>query len=194
MSRSVLLRCAGPGLVALVVLLLCGDWLAAAAPPAGSAAARTGKLTRREKRMLRWQMRFNAKNGPEYVARLRALGAVLAIPVGEKWKVVRELRAPAKLLDENLSKIKRIYWIDDNAKSVADVLEALGLPIKARQLVVFMPAALENKLFDLEKKEMIKRRGKYNEEQIEETIFRVVRRGGGHEVELVKIKFKRAGQ
>ena len=53
-------------------------------------------LSKREKRMLRWHMRFTANSGPEYLAQLRGLGAILAFPVTEgadpQYKVVRDLR------------------------------------------------------------------------------------------------------
>ena len=45
--------------------------------------------------MLRWHMRFTANTGQEYLAQLRGLGAILAIPVKEQpaveYKVVRDL-------------------------------------------------------------------------------------------------------
>ena len=71
------------------------------------------KLSEREKRMLRWHMKFSASNGPEYLAQLHGLGAILAIPVTEEkgkdliYKVIRDLR-PGKgvLKDDDLSKIQ----------------------------------------------------------------------------------------
>ena len=69
---------------------------------------------------------FTAGDGPEYLKQLQGLGAILAFPVtgGEapKYKVVRDLRPGGKLLDEEISKIQRIYWIDDKPDAVRDVL------------------------------------------------------------------------
>jgi hypothetical protein len=157
----------------------------------GKGPGQKATLTQREKRMLRWQMRFAANNGAAYVAQLRGLGAILAIPVNGRYKVVRDLRAPARLLDEDLSQIQRIYWIDDNPQSVRDVMIALGLHIPhPGRFVAFMPEELENKLFEMEKAAMIKRRGRFNEDEIYETVFRVVRAGGGYEPVLSNITFK----
>jgi hypothetical protein len=158
----------------------------------GSGPGRQATLTQREKRMLRWQMRFAANNGPEYLAQLRGLGAILAIPTEGRYKIVRDLRPVAALLDEDLSEIKRIYWIDDNPRSVRDVLAALGHPkLHPDRFVAFMPVELENKLFEMEKREMIRRKRHFNEDEIYETVFRVVRAGGGYEPVLSSITFKR---
>jgi hypothetical protein len=186
-------RCARAlSVVPLVALLLGGEPVAAAAPPVRTTTARAAK--RISQGMLRWQVRFATDNAPEYLAQLRGLGAILAIPVGKGWKVVRDLRPPAKLLNEDISKLKRIYWIDSNPRSVADLLAALGVRVKATRLVALMPRALEKKLFELEKKEMLKRRGKFNAEEIKETVFRMVQRGRRYELEVVKITFKRPRQ
>ncbi len=57
-----------------------------------------GTPTQREKRMLRWVMWFNTNSSADYVAQLRGLGAILAIPVREEadrvdYKIVRDLSA-----------------------------------------------------------------------------------------------------
>jgi hypothetical protein len=76
-------------------------------------------LTPREKHMLRWTMVFNTNTNNntnpavEYVLQLRGLGAILAIPVKEapepEYKIVRNIRRPAKLLPQDMKKIYRIY-------------------------------------------------------------------------------------
>ena len=57
------------------------------------------KLNDREKRMLRWHMRFTANSGQEYLDQLRGLGAILAVPVVERpepqYKVIRNLTPPS---------------------------------------------------------------------------------------------------
>jgi hypothetical protein len=153
-------------------------------------------LSKREKRMLRWTMRFTANNGPDYLSQLSALGAILAIPVVEapepQYELLKDLKArPAVLVKEDLSKIERIYWIDSNPKSVNDVMTTLGLRMRPSRFVAFMPRELEDKLFEMEKKAMIERGRKYNEDEIEETVFRVVAQGGGrYRPELTDIRFK----
>lgn len=152
-------------------------------------------LSKREKRMLRWTMRFTASNGPEYVSQLQGLGAILAIPVVEnpepQFKLVKDLsKRPAALVDEDVSKIQRIYWIDDKPRSVNDVMGALGLPLRPSRFVAFMPEKLEEKLFKIEQDEMRGKHGFYDEERIFETVFRVVRGAGGYDVQLVSLKLK----
>ncbi|MFO0927029.1 MAG: hypothetical protein U0736_08300 [Gemmataceae bacterium] len=154
-------------------------------------------LTKRERRMLRWHMGFNATNGPEYLAQLRGLGAILAIPVSEDpepvFKVVRDLRPGGKLLDEELSKIQRIYWIDNNPTSVRDILAALGvhLPHQPSRFVAFMPVALETELFQMERRyvENVLRQP-FNEDRIDETRFRVVMTPRGYRPELLSVSMR----
>ncbi|MHB1422761.1 MAG: hypothetical protein ACYC3I_06105 [Gemmataceae bacterium] len=156
-----------------------------------------GTLTQREKRMLRWSMLFNTDSGQDYVAQLNGLGAILAIPVREdgnvEYKVVKNLAArPAKLEDEDISQIQRIYWIDDKPRSVGDVLSTLGilLPRLPSHFYAFMPEELEKKLYDLEKAYLKKHyRGK-TEENILETKFRINRSRGKFEPEVIGLKFK----
>jgi hypothetical protein len=154
-------------------------------------------LNKREKRMLRWHMRFTANTGAEYLSQLRGLGAILAFPVSEgsdpKYQVVRDLRPGGKLLDEDLSKIQRIYWIDDKPQSVRDILGALRInlrPVPSR-FVAFMPEELEKSLFDMERR-YVERvlRQRFDEDRIDETQFRVVLSGRGFKPELISVRLK----
>lgn len=153
-------------------------------------------LTQREKRMLRWHMLFNAENGPQYLAQLRSLGAILAVPVVEQprpqYKVIRDLRKPAKLLNEDISQIKRIYWIDNQEQSVQDIMAALGLSLRPSRFVAFMPLELERKLYEMERyhvEKVMKRR--FVEDNIDETRFRVTRTStGGYRPVIESVSFK----
>jgi hypothetical protein len=183
-----------------------------AAPPAGGGkkgpgagdgpgTGQKGKIARdpRIERMLRWQMRFQANSGAEYLAQLRSLGAILAIPISDgpepKYKVVRDLQAPAKLLDEDLAKINRIYWIDDRPSSVRDLLAALGLSLKPapQRFVAFMPQKLEESLYDMERRYASNVLGlrPFDESRINETHFKVVRTARGYRPELDHVTLKR---
>jgi hypothetical protein len=144
------------------------------------------KLTKREERMLRWSMRFSTQNGADYLKQLKGLGAILAIPVSDgpnpQYEIIRDLdRRPPKLIKEDLSKIQRIYWVDDKPPSVAGVMEALGLQMHPSHFVAFMPGQLEQKLFKLE----LNYRG-LREDQIHETKFEVVRGPGGYEPRVIE--------
>lgn len=151
-------------------------------------------LTKRERRMLRWHMGFTATNGPDYLAQLRGLGAILAIPVSEGpdpvYKVIRDLRPGAPLLDEDLSRIQRIYWIDNNPKSVQDILTTLGvrLPQMPGRFVAFMPLTLESELFQMERRYVENvLRVPFHEDRIDETRYRVVQYGGRYRPELISV-------
>jgi hypothetical protein len=154
-------------------------------------------LTQREKRMLRWNMRFTASTGIEYLAQLRGLGAILAFPVTEgakpQYKIVRNLKPGGKLLDEDVSKINRIYWFDTKPRSVIDILNALGIRMSRipSQFVAFMPEELEKKLFDMERgyvERVLKKQ--FDEDRIEETQFRVVPTGRGYRPELISVSMR----
>lgn len=149
-------------------------------------------LSRREKRMLRWTMKFNTRSGEDYVRQLRGLGAILAIPVKEvkgqppEYKIVRDLsRRPAQLLEEDLSKINRIYWVDQDSgsprSSVSEVMHVLQIPLRPSHFIAFMPIELEQKLFELEKSY----KG-LEEDQIQETVFRIVESGGTFRPEVME--------
>jgi hypothetical protein len=140
-----------------------------------------GKLNEREKRMLRWSMTFDTTSGHDYLAQLRGLGAILAIPVGPNhYKTAHDLNPPVKFSDEDLSKINRIWWIDENEKSVGDLGTAMGLsrPFPPR-VIAFIPPELEKELADKEKdfKHL-------EEDQIFETKFRVEKSGGKYVVKV----------
>ncbi len=157
-----------------------------------------GKLTQREKRMLRWSMLFNTSNGRDYLSQLQGLGAILAVPVredanGRDYRLIRDLSArPAKLLEEDIGKIQRIYWIDDKPQSVGDVMTILGvhLPTPPSHFVAFMPEKLEEKLFKLEKAYLAKKHPGRSEDDIEETKFRIHRRGAEFDPEVIDQRVK----
>jgi hypothetical protein len=157
--------------------------------PGEGSAAGPGKarLTKREERMLRWSMRFNTQNGADYVSQLKGLGAILAIPAGDgpnpRYQIIRNEdldRRPPQLRDDDVTKIQRIYWVDDKPPSVAGVMDALGLRMHPSHFVAFMPKMLEDKLFQLE----LKYKG-LREDQIHETKFEVTRGSGGFEPRVI---------
>src|SRR5262249_23045437 len=155
-------------------------------------------LTKREKRMLRWHMKFSANSGQEYISQLRGLGAQLAIPVSEGpppvYKIVenKDLRPGAKLVDKDLATIQQIYWIDDDPKSVQDVLTYLGLRgYRPSRFVAFLPQKLEGELFNMERNHVEKKlRRAFDEDKIDETQFRVVNAGGSWKPELIGVSMR----
>jgi hypothetical protein len=158
------------------------------AGPGEGAGRGEGKLnlSKREKRMLRWRIIFNTRTGEEYMRQLRGLEAILAIPVKEgqppEYKIVRDLtKRPAQLLDEDLSQIKRIYWIGDDPRNVQEVMNVLQLRLRPSHFVVFLPLKLEDELFKLERAY----KG-LEEDQIYETRFRIVESGGTFRPEVIE--------
>jgi hypothetical protein len=141
-----------------------------------------GELTQRQKRVLRWTMIFDTANGEDYARQLSGLGAILAIPLergdNPEYRVVRNLMTrPATGDKEDLSSINRIFWIDSKPESVQRLSSALRLRPAPDYIVAFFPEELENKLLDLETRY---NNGK-NEDDIQETQFRIVVRGGQYE-------------
>lgn len=148
--------------------------------------------TQREKRMLRWSMLFNTPDSANYVAQLRGLGAILAIPVredgsgGAHYQIIRDLSArPAKLLDEDIGNIQRLVrWRDELPASVSGVMLVLRLNVRPSHFDAFMPVELEQKLLDLELGYLHKHYPGRQEDDIESTKFRINARGGKYEPEV----------
>jgi hypothetical protein len=140
-------------------------------------------MLEREKRILRWKMQFNTFDGRDYLTQLDELGAILAVPEprsADAYRVIRDLkRTPAHGEIEDLKTIERIFWIDDKPESVRSLAMALGLQVPPPHIVAFFPQSLEQELADKEKK--FKGR---SENQIKETRYRVVRRGGKYVPEV----------
>jgi hypothetical protein len=140
-----------------------------------------GNISVRQRRVLRWTMIFNTTDGRDYARQLAAFDAIIAIPLGpdqneQRYRVIRDLKhRPATGNVEDLSDIKRIFWVDDTPESVGPLGLALGLrPIPTR-IVAFFPEWFEAKLLKIEHE--------YKglaEDQIKETRFRVVRSGKGY--------------
>jgi hypothetical protein len=153
----------------------------------GSGAGRQGEISKREQRMLRWKIIFDTRSGADWLRQLDGIGAILAIPSSgaDNYKIVRDLKhLPAKLLDEDISKIGRIFWFAYPPQS-DDLARTLGLGAIPPRIVVFIPEEFEQQMFTQELK--------YNnltEEQIIqrnlETHFKLRPLGGGkHEVYVI---------
>jgi hypothetical protein len=149
----------------------------------------TGKISRRQQRVLRWTLVFNTNDGRDYANQLSALGAIVAYPDPgnpQQYLVIRDLtRRPVQGQAEDLSGIKRIFWIDDKPQSVASLARAIGLP-GVPHIVAFFPEELESRLLKLELDWMRSKTGKADEDRIEETRFEVRRTATGYEPYVVE--------
>lgn len=139
-------------------------------------------LTKREKRVLRWVMVFNVRDGFEYLRQLDGLGAILGIPEARgQYRILRNLKQrPARGEIEDLKSIERIFWVDDTADSVRSLGRALQLEPLPNHIVAFFPREVEE---DLLRKEL-NFRG-LQEEDIQETRFRLIRHGNKYVPQVI---------
>jgi len=148
------------------------------------------KLSERQKRMLRWTMIFNTRDGNDYASQLDSLGAILAIPTNTEcteFLVIRDLKArPAQGKVEDPAALQRIYWIDDKQDSVFGLARALEIKNKPKLIIAFFPTELETKLAKLES-DYAGRKG----DDIAETRFDVVRGTEGYDVKVTSQLGKR---
>jgi hypothetical protein len=139
----------------------------------------SGQATIRQRRQARWKMFFSTAGGADYLQQLRALGAYMGVPQvkGDNqidYLLIKDIKRPAKLLREDVSKLNRIFWFDHEPRSVLGMAQALGLAKPPPFFVAFFPQQLEERLRQLEQQAF-----SGDESQIIETHFRVEPRGGG---------------
>ncbi len=141
----------------------------------------------RLKRLMRWSMDFNTRDGNDYARQLDGLGAILAVPDPEKkgeYLVIRDLKArPVKPVSEDVAKLQQFFLRDKDARSITSLASALGLKRTSTEIVVFFPTELEAKLLDMELKAANK-----PEEEIRETKFGVRHVGGQYEPYLISTR------
>ena len=135
-------------------------------------------------RSLRWVLRFRTSSGDDYIAQLSAMGAVVLVPMPPDFKqglYFTDLKNPGNRkmsTDDDLRKLAgQIKFSDTRPDSVRGVCDVLGVNEKAKSFWAFFPRGLED---DLSRKEIGYRNRR--PEQIEETIFRVIVRGGSYEL------------
>jgi hypothetical protein len=157
----------------------------------GVGPGNSGRIqTEREKRNERWAMKFEVSTGEEYLRQLADLGAILAVPApGQQGKYViyRDLnRRPVQGNVESLAGMNRIFWRDEKPRAMESLANAMGLDRIPDEIIAFFPVELESKLAKLE-------HGAYPgpEDNIQETLFRIVREGGHYEPKLERVKTKR---
>src|SRR5262249_23021114 len=106
----------------------------------------------RGKLILRWTVNFDTKDTKDYLEQLEACGAILGVPdLKGKLMIIRNLKErPVKLVYEDVKKINRIFFVDDNEKSAKSIGDALDLDLIPSQIVVFYPEEFEQNLQRLE--------------------------------------------
>jgi hypothetical protein len=139
-----------------------------------------GATNARTKRKLRWTITFNTQTGSDYLRQLHALGAILAYngPDGSLNVVHDLVQRPLKpVVNEDLQKLNRIFWIDDRRETVEQLARAMGLEFVPDKIVALFPYEFEKELLA---KELAFRNRKEND--IIETRFQILIRGRGYEV------------
>ena len=129
-------------------------------------------------RAARWVLRFNTQTARDYLGQLGGLGADIAFPDrGEDYRYFTNLAATPQSSIKSLDREGRIYWIDQD--SFQPVARHLG--VSAPMMIAFLPLTLEEKMSKLEMARA-RERGISREEDIKQTVFECVRRGGGFDV------------
>jgi len=150
---------------------------------AGTGTGGTGGSTT-AKRIMRWTLRFNTKNGRDYLDQLDMMGAVLMIPQPPDWKsakIIRDLKTPNAGKEEDLTQFAQMQFTDTRPDSVRDVAVSLGLDFTPQYFTAFFPREFEE---DLARKEKAYRG--LREEEIAETVFQIVVRNRKTEVTVVE--------
>lgn len=144
-------------------------------------------------RSLRWIISFKTRDGRDYLNQLSALGAVVVVPVppeGKQQFIFRDLGNPKPgtyCSPKDWEKLNsQIQFTDFVRKSVQDVSIALNLDFTPKNFMAFFPPEMEEKLSRMEKSYQNRR-----SEDIEETRFELVMRGGKYEMIVAAQKLKR---
>jgi hypothetical protein len=150
----------------------------------GPGPDRVGTLKRQ--RQLRWTMLFSTRNAADYLDQLNTMGVILGIQEQDKTiRVIRDLGRRPALAEKADAPADRIFWLDDDPKSVAAMAEELQLRSMPWRIVAFFPESIEQQLLG---KELLygKSFGRNSEEQIKETKFRVEIRYGQVRITVVE--------
>ncbi len=145
-------------------------------------------------RSMRWVMKFNVKDGRDYVNQLGLLRATLLVPIppgNKQMMIFEDLQNPKPgriASDSDIDRLSRAMRFSDVSEdAVKEVSRALGInSFTPQAFLAFFPKDLEE---DLAKKERDYRRKKT--EDIEETKFRVTVRGNSFEIVVYDQKMKR---
>jgi len=159
----------------------------------GIGPGKEASISQRIRRKMRWTMNFNTFDGRDYAKQLEDMGATIAAPIpGEtgKYSLIPDLAKPSKkVISGDPNPLNRIWWTDDNPRSVRDLCIALDIKPVPPALLAFFPQDLEERLAKMEL-DYAKKHGNKSEDEIAETIFQVRRRGAKYEPEIVEEKFK----
>ena len=134
--------------------------------------------TGRAARPARWILNFNIASPTDYLRQLDGLGATVAFPLsGDEWLYFYNVSSSNPTSKRRtLANENRLYWVNDNASSVASVARELGVQ-PTPLMAAFLPLELEERMLKLELAH-----NNLEEDEIASTQFEVVRRGGKYDV------------
>lgn len=151
---------------------------------AGTGPDRAGTI--RQERQLRWTMLFSTRNAADYLTQLKALGVMLGMQEQDKSiRMIRDLSRRPASAERGAAPPDRIFWMDDNPKSVAAMADELQLDFMPWRIVAYFPESIEQQLLQ---KELAygKGFGRNSEHEIKETQFRIEFRAGQVRIAVVE--------
>ncbi len=139
-------------------------------------------------RAARWVLHFNTRSTRDYLAQFDGLRAEIAFPErGDQWKYYSNLTASQPTAQvRDLSREERIYWIDEDGQAIRGVCQALHVSPIPPHMIAFLPLDLEDKMLKLE----LAFKSAKSEDDIQQTQFKVVSRGGGYDVIVISQRLK----
>jgi RNA polymerase sigma factor (sigma-70 family) len=138
---------------------------------------------RPQRRVLRWRLSFDTKDGGDYAKQIEALGAILAVPTGnsKQYRVIRDLsKRPVTSVVEDVGNVDRIFWVENDEESIRSLAKELGLAPVPQRIFIFLPKFVEDELL---RKELAYARRQ--ESDIAETTFRFFRTAKGFDLKVV---------
>jgi RNA polymerase sigma factor (sigma-70 family) len=142
-------------------------------------------------RVYRWELSLGTQDGDKYAERLQALGAILAIPDGTKYRVVRDLaKRPVTFTVEDVG-TQHIWFVERDVSCIGALSKALGLQPVPNLVVIFLPRFIED---ELRRKSLAHaQRGdrSITEDNIEQTSFKLVRTESGWDLQVASQTLKK---
>jgi hypothetical protein len=146
----------------------------------------TATLSTKQKRQLRWTTLFSTISLRDYLQQLQLVGALVGVQYeNREIRMLADVMHRPARLDNSPPPRDRIFWMDDKPESVRAMANELQLKIVPWRVIAFFPESLERQLLD---KELAygKLYGRNNEDQIQETIFRITFLGSEPRIEVVE--------
>lgn len=132
-------------------------------------------------RAARWVLISQGSDIHSHIIQLDGLGAAFAVPGrGDRFVYFHNAASSNRTSEErDLGGENRIYWTFEKPSMVREFCQMVGIP-NADMLVMFLPVELEERMAEMERNYQGK-----GEEDVAQTRFRIVQRGGRYDVTVV---------